>query len=127
MPKNIKKGAFFSADLTITAGTTYSTTTPLVRCENVEEIQVAVKATGKNASSAGAVTVVFQAAIGGEYWNSGEWQNISVTVAGTASKQSPPEILNVKGLSAIRVASITNGDGSYDIDGVNVLYGFGIA
>jgi len=126
MPRNIVKGQFFAADLTITANTTYSTTTPTLRCENLSEVHLSGIAKGANAGSSGVVTFALQSCVGNEKWSTSTWQSITVTVAGTATVISPSEILNVEGLSAIRVASITNGDASYAISDVNLYYGAGI-
>jgi hypothetical protein len=122
MPTNIIKGAFFSSNLTITANTTYSSTTPEKPLENIREMTVSVKATGANASSSGTVTAAFQVNVGDNNWTTSEMETVTCALSGTASVVGLPKILNVNSMTAIRVSRITNGDATYAISGVNVIY-----
>jgi len=124
MAKNIVKSQFMAADLTITANTT-NTATPalsIVRCENLRQLQCSAQARGKNAGSSGVVTFNIASCVGDEKWSTDVWQTLTVTVAGTVTKTSGAELLNVDGLTAIRISSIVNGDAAQDIDTVNIVF-----
>lgn len=122
MAKSLYEGKFYSTDLTVTAATTYTTASGVVNTANMSRVSIVATAKGANASSSGAVTFATSARVN-NVWSTDIFLSFTVTVADTAVKSSAPEIIDVDGISAIKVVSVTNGDATYDAEAVNLLYG----
>jgi hypothetical protein len=115
-------GMAYTVDVAdIGEGATYATDSNDIVTIGCQRAVVILKATGANASSAGTVTFNFTASIGGA-WSTSVWQSLTLTLAGTASIVTAPVLLDVSGLSAIRVDSIVNGDATYHITNSNAIF-----
>ena len=115
-------GKAFSTDVAdIGEGATYSTDSDGILTVGCQRAVIMLKATGANASSAGTVTFNFTANIGGS-WSTSTWQSLTLTLAGTTAIITAPVLLDVSGLSAIRVYSIVNGDATYHITNCNAIF-----
>jgi hypothetical protein len=113
--------AYSTAVASIGAGATYTTDSDDIITVGCQRAVIMLTATGANASSAGTVTFNFVANIGGS-WSTSVWQSLTLTLAGTAVIVTAPVLLDVSGLSAIRVDSIVNGDATYAITNSNAIF-----
>lgn len=115
-------GKFYVTDVaTITANSTYTTVSATIDIAHKRHITINAKATGAAAGSAGDVTFALQARVNLK-WSTSTFASHVVTVAGTTEKVSAPEVIEVFGIEALRVASITNGDAAQNIGTVNLNY-----
>ena len=115
-------GLAYSVDVAdIGEGATYATASGEMNTNGCKCIALMPYATGANASSAGVVTFNLVAMIGGK-WCTTTWQSVTLTVSATTEDVSPPVMLNCPGIQAVKVASIVNGDATYHITNVNLIF-----
>ena len=120
-PDTNVKPTMYAADVAnIAAGATYSTPSQAISVAGLDWITLWLKATGHAAGSAGNIT--FNLVFSGD----GTTYSTVVTpyvvpVAGTAAAVSAPILLDVRGINALKVLSIINGDAGQQVDSLNVL------
>ena len=115
-------GKAYSVDIAdIGEGATYSTDSDDIDCSGCQRAVIMLKSKGAAAGSAGTVTFNLTACIGGN-WSTTTWQSLTLTLAAAAAVVSTPVLLDVSGLSAIRVDSIVNGDAAQHIENTNLIF-----
>ena len=112
----------YSSDVTIAAGGAYTTDSQAYDVSDVDTIALQLRATGDNASSAGKVQAKIVAMVHDVY-STEVFDIIEVTLNGANQVVSPPFLLNVRGIKAIKVTELVNTDATYGVSGVNVAVG----
>ena len=124
----MKKGQFFTTDITtIAAGQTYTTTTPEIDVSRTKRAVLQAKATGGNAGSSGTITFHVAAVVGDQIPTSGhstsDLTTVTVDVAGTTAKIGVPVLIDTDGMTGLECTSVVNGDGAQAVTLLNLLYG----
>lgn len=112
----------YAADVTIAAGGTYAVDSSVYDVSDVETVALQLRATGDNTASAGTVQAKIVARVN-DAFSTEIPITVSVTLNGNNQVVSAPVMMDVRGVSAIKVVEITNGDATYGVSGVNVAVG----
>lgn len=90
---------------------------------STDKISVQVEATGDNASAGGTVTFRFVSSPNGTDFDTESFQDVTVSLNGTNTVRSTL-ILDIEGISHLRLEEIENGDGSYALSNPTARYGY---
>jgi hypothetical protein len=124
----MKKGKFFSADITNIAQTaTYTTTTPAIDVSRAKRCVLQGYATGEDAGANGIVTFHIGAVVGSHDITSGhstsDLTTVTVTMSGAGQVIGVPVLIDTDGMTALECTSVVNGDAAKDALLVNLSYG----
>lgn len=122
MGQTTYKQMYVSDIASIAASSSHTTPSDAFDVDDVETIAVQVKSTGANASISGNLTVNLVASVDGTNFDTQVFATV-VLVQSDSSEERATELVNVRGLSKIRVNSIENADATYAATNVNVYCG----
>jgi len=115
---------FYNDDISsIAAASTHSTASDVeFDVSDVEVIAVQLKSTGGNASISGNLVAKLVGSVDGTNFDTQIYATVTL-VQSTNSEERATELINVRGLSKIKVKEIENEDASYAATNVNVYAG----
>lgn len=123
----MKKSKFFTTDITVGAGATYTTTTPAIDTSRACRAVLQARATGANGGSAGTITFHIAAVVGDQSPAAGhstsDLTTVTVVISGTTPAVGVPVLIDCDGLTALECTSVVNGDAGFGIADVNLYYG----
>lgn len=115
------KPTMYAADIAeIAAGATYSTPSPAISVAGLDHATLYLKATGEAAGSAGNVTFYLVSSGDGTTFSTAGTPLV-LTLAAAAAVVSEPVMLDLRGINALKILKVVNGDGGKKILAVNVL------
>ena len=118
----IPAGAVASIAATVTAVDPTDFVTRVLQVSDVEKLALQCEAQGGNASATGIVHFNFMASLDGVVWDTDNFLQIAVTMAGVAVIRGT-ENVDVHGIHSIKLVSIKNNDASYAATNVHCRYG----
>ena len=124
----MKKGTFFTADITAIAQTaTYTTLTPSIDVSRAKRAVLQAYATGEDGGANGIVTFHIGAVVGDHAPESGhstsDLTTVTVTMAGAGKAIGIPVLIDTDGMTSLECTSIGNADAAKDALLVNLSFG----
>jgi hypothetical protein len=109
----------YAADQTLTAGQTITTNSAAIPTNGADSVDLYLKATGGNASSAGAVTFYIARS-----WDGTNFESVGtafvLTLATNTAVIANAVNLDTRNATQIKCIKIVNGDASYTLAAVNI-------
>jgi hypothetical protein len=109
----------YAANQTLTNGQTFTTDSAAIATNGADSVDLYLKATGANASSAGIVQFYVVASYDGIAYES-VGSPLVLTLAANAAVVANAIKLDTRNVRYLKVDKIVNGDATYGLTGVNV-------
>lgn len=88
-----------------------------------DKVAVQVEATGDDASASGTVTFRFVSSPDGSNFDTESLHSVTVSLDGTNTVRST-SVVDIEGVSDLRLEEIENGDGTYSLSNPTARYGY---